>query len=137
MPQHRNAQSFHPGDPRAAAAGRKGGRQRQHSRLSLDYVRGYQSGARATRRHFDRWTQERTMSQLERIGESDFLRIARRLHADQLRATTPVERRAADEAFGHMLRMFGHGRLDEWIASHPENDADLDDSMSANAEDAI
>jgi hypothetical protein len=49
---------FTKGDPRAAAAGRKGGRTRRAKR-SAEYVRGYRSGARATRRHFDRWIADR------------------------------------------------------------------------------
>ena len=48
---------FQRGDPRAIAAGRKGGLvKRAHQ--SLDYIRGYRSGARAATRHLHRWIRE-------------------------------------------------------------------------------
>lgn len=55
--------SFQPGDPRAAAAGRKGGRLRKLRAFSPDYILGYRAGARATRRHFDRWLAAQPSSQ--------------------------------------------------------------------------
>jgi hypothetical protein len=113
MPQHVNAQSFVPGDPRAIAAGRKGGKHRQLSKFSPDYLRGYQSGARNARRHTQRWI-EAAMHGF--TSPSVFVRIAQRLHAEQCAATTSHARLAADEAFAHFLRMAGAGRLDEWIA---------------------
>ena len=136
MPQHVNAQSFVHGDPRARAAGRKGGRHRSLVQHTSDYKLGYKAGARNARRHIDRWIQEHHM---DRIGSSPFVRIAVRLNAEQRRAKTPAEREAADEALSHFLRMAGAGRLDEWIASHPEpgiphTDDTLDDSMAANDE---
>ena len=136
MPQHRNAQSFLPGDPRAAAAGRKGGRQRSLSALTSDYKVGYQAGARNARRHIHRWIQDRHM---ESLASSPFMRAALRLHKDQRAATTPDARRAADESLAHLLRMTGANRFDEWLASHPEPDYGeyVDDSMSANPEDGF
>ncbi len=130
MPQHVNAQSFVPGDPRAIAAGRKGGKHRQLSKFSPDYLRGYQSGARNARRHTQRWI-EATMHGFTPPSQSNFLRIAQQLHAEQRAAATAQAREFADERMAHFLRMAGAGRLDEWIASH---DTDYDDSLAANPE---
>jgi hypothetical protein len=125
MPQHINAQSFIQGDPRAAHAGRKGGKKRKLTALGGDYVLGYQAGARNARRHIHRWIQEHTM--LQSIAKSPFLNAAIRLHGDQRAATTPDARRAADEALAHLLRMTGAGRFDEWMASHGEVTDDTDE----------
>jgi len=58
MPQHANARSFTPGDPRAQAAGRKGGKHRRVHARTPDYIAGYRAGARNARRHIERWIRE-------------------------------------------------------------------------------
>lgn len=58
MPQRVNSCSFVPGDPRAAAAGRKGSRLRKHTARTPDYIAGYRAGARNARRHIERWILE-------------------------------------------------------------------------------
>lgn len=57
------------------------------------------------------------MSDLERLGQSDFIGICQQLHAAQLAATSDDEREAADADLSHFLRMSAAGRLQEWIAS--------------------
>lgn len=136
MPQHINATSFTAHDPRAAAAGRKGGRLRKHRAFSTDYLRGYRAGARNARRHTDRWIQETRMASFTTI--TPFVTIAKRLFGNQLAAQTPEAKHAAAEDMAHFLRMAQAGRLDEWIASHPEHTGgDVDDSMSANPEEKL
>lgn len=67
--------------------------------------------------------------------ETDFVRISQRMIQTRLAARTPDAKRAADEAFAHMFRMFGAGRFDEWRRSHLDFDGhDIDDSMAANPE---
>ncbi len=135
MPQRVNHRSFVKGDPRAALAGRKGGKNRRGcGRRSPDYIKGYIAGARNARRHIHRWIQERSVSQFSLPSESPFMRASMQLHRAQLNARTSDERQAANEALSHLLRMVGAGRFDEWQASHPEN-GDIDDSMAANQED--
>ena len=135
MPQHANARSFIPGDPRASAAGRKGGKSRAFSAHSTDYTLGYRAGARSARRHLHRWIQESTM---QRLGHTPFMRIALTLNAAQVNAPDANARQSADADLAHFLRMASLGRLDEWITSHPEYanglplEEDIDDSMSAN-----
>jgi hypothetical protein len=76
------------------------------------------------------------MAEFTPLKASPFLRAARRLHANQRTATNAHVRTAADEAFAHFLRMAGDGQLETWLASHPEPDDDIDDSMAANPEEA-
>jgi hypothetical protein len=49
---------FTKGDPRASAAGRKGGRAKR-SRQSADYIKGYRSGHRQGRREAQEWIASR------------------------------------------------------------------------------
>lgn len=116
---------FAVGDPRARAAGRKGGRVMRHKQTP-DYIAGYRAGARTTIRRME--------TTMERLSHSPFIRACIRLHREQRAADTPDARESAGEALSHLLRMSHAGRFDEWLASHPES-SDVDDSMAANLED--
>jgi hypothetical protein len=60
MPQHANRGSWTKADPRAIAAGRKGGKKNAGKAWrSADYIKGYRAGARNARTHFERWMNER------------------------------------------------------------------------------
>ena len=59
MPQRANSRSFTPGDPRAQAAGRTGGKHRRaRATRTPDYIAGYRAGARNAKRHIERWIRE-------------------------------------------------------------------------------
>lgn len=64
MPHHAHRGSWTKGDPRAIAAGRKGGKLRAGKTWrSADYIKGYRAGARNARKHFERWMNERAAAQ--------------------------------------------------------------------------
>jgi hypothetical protein len=67
-----------------------------------------------------------------RAGQSDFLRIALKLHQAQRDATTPESRLRADTDLAQFFQMSAAGKLNYWLATH---DVEVDDSMSANPED--
>lgn len=62
------------------------------------------------------------MSEPETLGQLDFIAICQRLYDAQAAAETPGARNAADEAFGHFLRMAEAGRLQEWHAAHGDGE---------------
>lgn len=65
------AKGFPKGDPRAAAAGRKGGSQRKgKGQRTPEYILGYRTGARNARRHVQRWIADaiEDASRSDRIG---------------------------------------------------------------------
>lgn len=61
----------------------------------------------------------RTLKQLLALAApaSPFVCEMRRIHAEQLAATTGEAREAADAEMAHVLRMHAAGRFDEYLAS--------------------